>query len=40
MLNLDELAGTYDKLTSSQSLTYGGFNSNLKFTIPQKGDNF
>ena len=40
MVNIDELAGTYDKITSSQSLSYGGFNSNLKFTTPQKGDDF
>ena len=40
MVNIEELAGTYDKITSSHSLSYGGFQSNIKFTIPHKGDDF
>ena len=39
MTDIVYLSGAYDKIQTTTSVAYGGFNTNIKFTIPQKGDN-
>ena len=39
MIDIENLPGLYDKIQTTTSVAYGGFNTNIKFSIPQKGDN-
>ena len=39
MVDIENLPGLYDKIQTTTSVAYGGFNTNIKFSIPQKGDN-
>ena len=39
MIDIENLPGVYDKIQTTTSVAYGWFNANIKFSIPQKGDN-
>ena len=39
MIDIVNLPGLYDKIQTTTSVAYGGFNTNIKFPIPQKGYN-
>ena len=39
MIDIENLPGLYDKIQTTTSVAYGGFNTNIKFSIPPKGDN-
>ena len=39
MIDIEKLPGLYDKILTTTSVAYGGFNTNIKFSIPKKGDN-
>ena len=38
MIDIENLPGLYDKIQTT-SVVHGGFNTNIKFLIPKKGDN-
>ena len=38
MTDIVYLSGAYDKIQTTTSVAYAGFNVNVKFSIPQKGD--
>ena len=39
MIDIENLPGLYDKIQTTTPVAYGGFNTNIKLSIPQKGDN-